>query len=94
MHFRRYVAGEVRERFATAKLRIEKLSYAMTLLFPIVWLYRKWTRRHQGAAKASLVFVPTLLNRFLVGLLSGENALLRRVTLPFGVTVFCMAERP
>src|SRR5207302_6326792 len=42
MHFRRYVAREVAERFASARLRVEKLSYAMTALFPAVWLYRRW----------------------------------------------------
>jgi SAM-dependent methyltransferase len=39
MHFRRYVAGEVRGRFVAAGMQIRKLSYAMTLLFPVVGWY-------------------------------------------------------
>ena len=96
MHFRRYVAAELRSRFVDAKLRIQKLSYAMTLLYPVVWLFRKLLAREtdKDKAKASLVAVPGFVNMLLVALLAGENAVLRRVSLPFGVTVFCMAERP
>jgi ubiquinone/menaquinone biosynthesis C-methylase UbiE len=97
MHFRRYVSREVKERFQAARLRVEKLSYAMTFLYPVVWLVRRVFGRlagKQSEPKASLVHVPGLMNRVLVTLLSAENALIRRVSLPFGVTVFCMAERP
>jgi ubiquinone/menaquinone biosynthesis C-methylase UbiE len=93
MHFRRYLAGEVRDRFVAAKLTINTLSYAMTLLFPVVWLVRRMTARKNEEPKASLVQVPGFLNRLLVGLVAGENALVKHVRLPFGVTVFCMAER-
>jgi ubiquinone/menaquinone biosynthesis C-methylase UbiE len=94
MHFRRYVSGEVRERFMKARLKIEKLSYAMTLLYPIVWIVRKLTSLKKGDPKASLVPVPGFVNRLLVGLLAGENSVIRLISLPFGVSVFCMAERP
>lgn len=97
MHFRRYVASEVRERFTAAHLKIQKLSYAMTLLYPVVWGVRKLTTRfgRKGAEpKSSLVSVPGFANRLLVGLLAMENAVIQRLSLPFGVTVFCMAERP
>ncbi len=94
MHFRRYVAREVRDRFVAAKLRVEKLSYAMTLLYPVVWMVRHLFSRKDAEPRASLVPVPGFVNRLLVGLLDAENALVRRLRLPFGVTVFCMAERP
>ena len=93
MHYRRYVAQEVRERFEAAGFRIDRLSYAMTLLYPIVWLVRRLTRR-SAQPKVSLVRVPAFANRLLVALLVLENALVRRVRLPFGVTVFCLASRP
>ena len=94
MHFRRYVSAEVRERFTAAKLRLKRLSYAMTFLYPAVWLVRRFFRNPKKEPKASLVKVPRWLNSLLVRILSAENALVRRVTLPFGVSVFCMAERP
>jgi SAM-dependent methyltransferase len=96
MHFRRYVSREVRERFQAAHLKVEKLSYAMTLLFPVVWLVRRVfgpLAGKESEPKASLVHVPGVMNQLLVKLLSAENALIRHVSLPFGVTVFCMAER-
>jgi ubiquinone/menaquinone biosynthesis C-methylase UbiE len=94
MHFRRYVSREVKERFVRARLKIEKLSYAMTLLYPVVWLVRKLTSLRKSEPKASLMAVPAFANRLLVGLLAGENAVIRNFSLPFGVSVFCMAERP
>lgn len=94
MHFRRYVAREIRDRFAAAGFQIQKLSYAMTFLFPVVWLVRKLSALRAGEPKASLVPVPRSINRLLVSLLTLENALIRRLNLPFGVTVFCLARRP
>lgn len=93
MHFRRYVSREVRERFTLARLKIEKLSYAMTLLYPIAWAFRRVGKLRKSEPKASLVHVPGFANRMLVGLLAGENAVIRRFSLPFGLSVFCMAER-
>ena len=93
MHFRRYVSSQMRERFTTAKLSVERLSYAMTFLFPIVWLVRKVFSKKNAEPKASLVHVPGAANKLLVWLLSRENSVISLVNLPFGVTVFCMAER-
>lgn len=97
MHFRRYMAGEVRQRFTEARLRVEKLSYAMTLLYPVVWAVRQVTRRMRSRnenPQASLTPVPGFANRLLVGILELENSVIRHLNLPFGVTVFCMAQRP
>jgi SAM-dependent methyltransferase len=94
MHFRRYAARQLRRRFTDSGLRVTRLSYAMTFLFPIVWLYRRLIARKTESPKASLVPVPALVNRLLVALLSLENRLLHWMSLPFGVTVLCIAERP
>jgi hypothetical protein len=74
-------------------MRIRKLSHAMTLLYPAVWLYRRLAARDRKPPAASLVPVPAPLNRLLVGILALENVLIRIVSLPFGVTVLCVAER-
>jgi SAM-dependent methyltransferase len=106
MHYRRYVAREVRDRFVAAGLTITRLSYAMTLLYPLVWVVRRASilknkRSGSGnvdnpdaAPKASLVAVPSFVNRLLIGLLALENRLIRRVRLPFGLSVFCLAQKP
>lgn len=104
MHYRRYVAREMRERMSAAGLHVRKLSYAMTLLYPLVWLVRRVgnavEKRGSGgdgnkrAPRAALVPVPGWANRLLVGLLAAENALIRRARLPFGLSVFCLAQKP
>ncbi len=104
MHYRRYVAREMRDRFVAAGLTITRLSYAMTLLYPLVWIVRRVSilkNKRGGAAddpeaapKASLVAVPGFVNRMLIGLLALENQMIRRVRLPFGLSVFCLAQKP
>src|SRR5438445_321287 len=74
--------------------RVVSADFSPLALAPIVWLARKLLWRKSAQPQASLVHVPGLLNRLLVGLIAAENALVRRMRLPFGVTVFCMAERP
>lgn len=93
MHFRRYVASTLGQRVKVAHLRIERLSYAMTFLFPIVWLVRKLCPGRKNP-KASLIPVPGFINRMLVRLLAGENRIIKYVDLPWGVTVLCVAVRP
>jgi len=96
MHFRRYVARQLGQRFASAHLKIQKLSYAMTLLFPVVWAVRqvgKIFAKKDAEPKASLVSVSPGANRALVRLLNVENSVIRRLNLPFGVTVFCVAQK-
>jgi SAM-dependent methyltransferase len=90
MHQRRYTALQFGDICVQAGLRIRRLSYAMTFLLPVVWLVRRLTRKAANA-KASLVPVPTFANRVLVRMLAWENALVRRMNLPCGVSVFCMA---
>jgi len=94
MHHRRYVARELTERLRRASLQIERCSYAMTLLCPAVWLYRRLFSHTDSRARATLVHVPGWANRLLIRLLEAENRLIPHVSLPFGVTVFCMARRP
>jgi ubiquinone/menaquinone biosynthesis C-methylase UbiE len=93
MHQRRYTAPQMRDLLRQAGLRVERLSYAMTALFPIVW----WVRRRERKSdqpQASVKPVPPIVNAALVGILNIENAILRHANLPFGVTVLCVAIRP
>jgi SAM-dependent methyltransferase len=93
MHMRRYNRAEVRSLIVGGGLRVLRLSYAMTALFPLVWLVRMLERR-SPTPQASVKPLPAAVNRALIRVLNAENAALRRVDLPFGVTVLCVAERP
>ncbi|MBM3493051.1 MAG: class I SAM-dependent methyltransferase [Armatimonadetes bacterium] len=93
MHMRRYTAREVGRLVSGQALRVLRLSYAMTALFPIVWLVRMRERKAREP-QASVRPVPPPINAALIRLLEIENRVLRRMNLPFGVTVLCVAEKP
>ena len=96
MHFRRYRMPEVRERFAAAGFRIEKLSHTMTALYPIVALQRKLNARKppHDPPEAAMPIVPAPINAALTGFLGVENAFARRLNFPFGVSILCIAVKP
>lgn len=91
MHHRRYVAREVAGLLQAAGAKVERLSYAMTFLYPVVWMVRRLPR-YRNSEEATLVQVPGWANRLLAALLRCENALIGLCRLPFGVTVFCIAR--
>jgi hypothetical protein len=96
----RYTAGRVRRLLEGLGLRVEQLSYRLCLLFPLVVLSRlpRLARpRPAGApARSDLQREPgAAANRALLAVLRAENAaLLRRVRLPFGSSVFAVARKP
>jgi SAM-dependent methyltransferase len=96
MHYRRYMRSEVAERFVTAGFRLEKLSYTMTLLYPLVALQRRFNARRppHTPPQAALPLFPAPINAALTGLMTFENALVRRMDFPFGTTVLCVAVKP
>lgn len=95
-HFRRYTAGEVALRMQRAGFRISKLTYLLALLFPAFVIQRLLSRLRpkKDSPQAQLVPVGKTVNRFLIRLQSTELALARRLSLPFGATVFCVAQKP
>ena len=95
MHFRRYVRSELRERFNTAGFRVEKLSHTMTGLYPLVAAQRRMSARKPKSdhPEAAMPMFPSPVNAVLTGYLTAENALAKRINLPFGVTILCVATR-
>ena len=91
MHKRRYVAREVRELFECSGLRVAKLSYAMSLLYPVVWFVRRLSPA-RSKQEATLMQVPVWANSALAGLIRVENRVIGRADLPFGVTVLCVGR--
>lgn len=98
-HYRRYVAPDVRALVEGAGLRVERLSYAITFLLPVVMALRLGQRllRRRGAeprpATSGLMELPPLLNRACQATLDIEAALLRAIDLPAGVSVLCVARK-
>lgn len=93
-HHRRYRASEVRDRLRAAGFSVERVSYSVFFLFPVVALWRMIEKRKRGPAQASLVSVPGWGNRLLKGVQALEARLIERVSLPWGSSVVAVARKP
>jgi len=88
-HRRRYSAGDLRRRISDAGFAVSKLSYAVTVLFPLAAGFRL-VRRLFGGAGSDLFEVPRMLNSVLALLMRVEAGLLRHLNLPFGLSVLAI----
>ncbi len=86
----RYTCREVRAKLQTAGLRPVRVTYANTILFPLIVLWRCFFRGH-AASDVRLPSAP--LNRILIGLLGAERFWLRRFNLPVGLSVLALAQK-
>jgi SAM-dependent methyltransferase len=93
-HFRRYTRRQVRDRLRAAGFEVERCSYSVFLLFPLVVLWRIVEKRKKGPAKASLVALPDWANRLLILIQAAEAWLTRFVDLPWGSSVVAVARKP
>jgi SAM-dependent methyltransferase len=98
-HHRRYTAPHLKDLFQRVGFRVPRLSYTISSLFPPIAAYRFVSnllprRRANGQKKADLVPVSENVNAALLSLCDWETRLVGRGTLPFGVTVVSVAEKP
>jgi len=89
----RYTTGEVERKVAGAGLRVVRLSYANCLLFPVA-VARRLLERSGGAGKGSDVGPPPPGNGVLTAILAAEASWLPRHSLPWGLSVLCLARKP
>lgn len=94
MHFRRYRRLEVKRQLESAGFRVEKLSYAIFALFPVVATIRFFEKRRKGEAQASLPSLPKWANRGLIGLQGFEGSMISAMALPWGSSVVAVAKKP
>jgi ubiquinone/menaquinone biosynthesis C-methylase UbiE len=101
-HFRRYEFHALGRLLREEGFAVEKLSFAMSLMPPIAWAWRKFVlpfqaRRPHNAQRHSegavLPEVPPLANRALVAYLAGESRVLTRRPLKFGTSLVGIARR-
>ncbi len=91
-HRRRYVRSEVERLMSDADLEIEFSTYFNTLLFPLGVVQRaaeRVTGRHAATEKAPL----TAINAALHAIFEMERPLLRRMQLPWGVSILVVARK-
>lgn len=94
MHFRRYTRRELRAKLTAAGFHVEKLTYSVFLLFPIVVIVRFFEKRKKGPAKASLAKLPNWMNSFLIGVQGLESGMISAFNLPWGSSLIAVVRKP
>lgn len=92
----RYRAGELRRLIEDAGLRVRRLTYANALLFPAAagWRAVHLLGSPEQTEHSDVHPVPAPVNTTLRTLLSLEAPLIRRMNLPFGLSVIGVARKP
>ncbi|HUG53100.1 MAG TPA: class I SAM-dependent methyltransferase, partial [Vicinamibacteria bacterium] len=89
----RYTRAELGRLLEGQGLEVVRLTYANTLLFPLLFARRALDRlldRHGS----DVAFLPAPLEWAFRGLLGIESHLVRRVALPVGASVYALARKP
>lgn len=91
---RRYTASDLRQLLVNAGLRSRRLTYANTLLFPLALVKRLLENKGTAHTASDVGPVPAPLNQAFRLCLTLEAVWLRWTNLPFGLSVFALAEKP
>ena len=93
-HFRRYSKAAIRNVLERSGLVVRRLSYWNAALFPVLCVHRLLgNRRRTNQPQSDTVSAPWLLNEALGALLAVESSVVRRIGLPWGVSLVALAER-
>jgi len=90
----RYRLEELRQKLMRCGFRLEKLSYANTLLLPAMMASRLLARWFPSVSAFELRPLPGWLNGVLTGVLSLEAAWLRWGTFPVGGSLVALTQKP
>lgn len=96
-HHRRYTRPQLRSSLAGAGFVPRRLTYFNSILFAPVAAIRLARRLRPADAEPHSDFEmnrPGPFNSLLAGAFSSEARLVRRMDLPFGVSILCLARRP
>src|SRR3989338_3999780 len=98
-HYRRYTAKQLRTMLHANGFAVQKLSYCISFLFPIIVAYRMGRRLLKALfgvrskLNTSYVAMPKPLNSFFVFLLYIESLLLSYVNFPVGTSIIAVAKK-
>jgi SAM-dependent methyltransferase len=88
----RYTAGELRTLLEGQGLSLLRLTYGNSLLFPLV-AARRTLARVTGRHGSDVGFLPTPLEWAFRNVLRAEAAVVRRLSLPLGTSLFALARK-
>ncbi len=94
----RYTKEKLDTRLKAAGLKIERITYRNTFLFPVVVMVRTLQKLTQakssaGTGASDLKMPFFLTNALLKMVLHMENICLKAIDLPFGSSLFCVARK-
>ncbi|HEX9722170.1 MAG TPA: class I SAM-dependent methyltransferase [Candidatus Paceibacterota bacterium] len=94
-HVRRYTLGELKKKLQEAGFRVEKGTYMVTFTSPlfVYRLFRHLFGKKNETPKTSYVPVPSFLNAIFVASFFLEATIVKYVSLPFGISVLCVARK-
>lgn len=92
-HKRRYVKSQLIHVLRESGFTVEMCSYYNTILFPTALVKRISERFVRAKEDTTLDFPPPFINSALRSVFSFERFLLRRVTLPFGLSLVALARK-
>ena len=89
----RYIKGELEQKVKLSGFDIYKITYRNTVFSPIVCIIRFSKKVIKNQSKSDLRALPGWINDLLIKMLILENQLIKKVNLPFGLSVFCVARK-
>jgi SAM-dependent methyltransferase len=99
MHKRRYTARELRQRLVESGFDVVRISYMNAVLFAPIAAARLLRRlehrlRPRLAAQSDFRYpAPGPLNVLLAAMFGAEGPILRRMDIPFGVSILALAQK-
>jgi len=90
----RYSKAEVLEKLEGEGFKIKRITFANMFLFPIALIKRFSEKRMSKDATSEIKEELRIVNQFLKGILSLEAFLISKINLPFGLSIFCLAQKP
>jgi ubiquinone/menaquinone biosynthesis C-methylase UbiE len=90
---RRFSKKELKTLLINSRFGIRRLTSWTTLVFPMVWFIRRFKLLRTGRDFDSNRMPSNGVNSLLKGIMSVEYFIQRWVRLPFGVSIFCIAQK-
>jgi len=93
-HKRRYHSLELLKKLYDSNYEVLNKSHFVFVVSPIIILYRFWGNLFGKSAypKTSYVILPKKINNFMVKILELETHVMKKISLPFGVTLNAIAR--
>lgn len=95
-HKRRYTIGELKEKIEGANLKIEKISYYNTFLFPPIVAAKKIINAlypHRKKSHFGIMSPSPLINAPLKPIFTLEKYFLPHINFPFGISIIAVASK-